>query len=479
MRKFKLDKNTSLKISSLVLAGTLFITSLTGCSNKQEATTEKDPVAVVTTLKDNTEKGITSLFPTMNNEIVENSSIIILLDDIAKENENGKISADVISNFKAKIDSDNMMDDFNSFLNVLEQTMIQNKSLMVTSNLVSSKDKDILSKIEKITGNIINGSREEVKSNFKLIYTLIVKEDEITFDGLTFDIRDLGYAERAIAGAYARTAAYFAKTYITETEYSRIDARTNDQNNKAYIKTDLEILGNQMEEKSLVDVATLFNNEYASTKGELNGKVNLSDESIKNLVNYINLEYLNSDNVANKDKNTILGEYTDEKVSDVLTSIAAICEYNLKNPKNIVLVSNMLVDEYKKETTGKVDIVMLDYVLFNSYKFLSETNEKTTAEELFNNAYFQNLYQYFRKANFVHDYSADKSVSINYQDVSDGAKFVANQMVYVTLMKRPNIFKYQGYEEKINLNLKESIQYIQNTIMGECAKIDTEKFKIK
>ena len=114
--------------------------------------------------------------------------------------------------------------------------------------------------------------------------------------------------------------------------------------------------------------------------------------------------------------------------------------------------------------------------MIGTHKFLATTDEKTSAEELFNNPYFQNLYSYFRKANFVHEYSADKAVSINYQDISDGTKFIANQIVYNTLMKRSNIFKYEGYEEKINLNLEESIQYIQNTITGECEKIEITDF---
>ncbi len=470
MRKFKLDKNLSLRISSLVIAGTLFVTGLTGCSKNNKADE----------IKSNTEKGIVTLFPTMNDEIVENSSIIILLDDIAKENENGKISSEVIENYKSKIDTDNMMSDFNSFLNVLEQTMIQNKTLISTSNFVSNKDKEILSKIEKITSNIINENEEQIKSNFDLMYSLIVEEDEITFDGLTFDIRDLGYAERAIAGAYARTSAYFARNYITEEEYSKMDDRTNDQNNKAYIKTDLEILGNQMEEKSLVNVKELFDGEYAEVKDAFNNKINVTDDNIENLVNYINLEYLNSDKVSNKDKNKILGEYSDEKVIDTLTTIDAISEYNSNNTKDIIVLSNMLVDDYKKTTTGKVDAVTLDYIEFNSIKLLNTTTEESTKEQIFNNPYFQNLYQYFIKANFVHEYNDEKAVSINYQDISDGTKLVANQIIYSTFTKRPNVLKYEGYDEKINLNLIESIQYVQNTILGECEKVDITDFvKVK
>lgn len=474
-RKFKLDRNLSNRISALAAAGMIFVSALaiTGCSKKEDSSANTAIVSIQNS-NDETQRGIKNLFPTMNDEIVKNSSLIILLDEIAKEDENGKISSEVISQFKSKIDVENMMGDFSSFLDVLEQTMIENKKVLVTSNLVIDNDEEILAKIETITENIITG--KDVKTNFDLIYTLFVEEDEVTYDGLKFEIRDLSYAGRAIANMYARTCAYFSKESITKTQYEKIDARTDNQNSKAYIKTKLEILNNGMIEKSEVDVTNLFNNEYDEAKTLTNGKVNIGDEDIKNLVNYMNLEYLDSDRVATKDKNAILGEYTDEKVSNVLVTIDAITKYNANNKSNLILLSNMLVDNYKETSTGKIDKVVLDYIEFNSVMLLNTTTKESTKEEIFNNPYFKNIYSYLRKSNFTHKYSEENVVDINYQDISDGVKFVCNQIVYYTLNERSNIFKYTGYEEKVNLNLEESIQYIQNTITGECEKVEAKEF---
>lgn len=479
MRKFKLDKNLSVRISSLVMAGMLFVTAsgLTGCNKKSES--NNTSIIEVLNQNDATKKGIKDLFPTMNSEIVDNASIIILLDEIKNENENGKLSADIISLFKAKIDVDNMMDDFNSFLNELEQSMIEQKNILITSNLVVDKDEEILSKIEEITLSIIKGDANVKKANYDLIYKLFVEEDEITYDGLTFNVRDLSYSGRAIAATYARTADTFAKDYVSKTKREKLDARTNDQNNKAYIKTDLEILANQLSEKSLVNVEREFKNEYQSTKKLINGKINVTDKNIENLVEYLNLEYLNSDRVSTKDKNYILGRYSEESVLNTLLTVDAITEYNKNNSNNIILLSNLLVSDYENITTGKIDKVVLDYIQFNSIKLLNTTTEKTSATELFNNPYFQNLYLYFRGEDFDHKYTKDNVVSVNAQDVSEGTRFIANEIVNYTLSKRPNIFEYKGYKEKLESNLIESIQYIQNTVMGECAKIDKEKFKIK
>lgn len=477
MKKFKLDRNTSTRISSLIMSGVLFV-SMIGMSGCKSQTPEEESTAIVV-LQDDVDlvkKGISDLFPTMNKEVVSNSALIILLDEIAKEDENGKISADVIANFKAKIDADNMMGDFNSFLDTLEQAMIDEQKLISVSNLVIEKDEQILSKIESITSKIINGAKEDIKVNFNLIYTLFVLEDEITYDGLTFDVRELSYSSRAIASAYARTAAYYSRNYISEEEYKSIDNRTNNQNNKAYIKSKLQVLDNEMIEKSEVEINELFTNKYSETKKVVTNKINISDADIKNLVDYINLEYLNSDRVADVDKNNILGEYDDSKVSNTLMVIDAIAQYNMENQKDLILFSNMIVNNYKEMDTGKVDKVLLDYIQFNSIMLLNTTTEKSTSEEIFNNPYFQNIYLYFTKQNFTHKYNAENIVDVNYQDISDGAKFVANEIVLYVINKRPNIKKYSGYEEKVNKNLEESIQYIQNVITGECEKVDVLEF---
>ena len=231
-----------------------------------------------------------------------------------------------------------------------------------------------------------------------------------------------------------------------------------------------------MEEKSLVDVNKLFNGEYEVTKLTIDGKVNAEEESVKNLVNYINLEYLDSDKVSNKDRNTTLGEYTDEKVSDTLLTIDAITKYNNINTNDIILFSNLLVDDYKETETGKLDKVALDYVQFNSIMLLNTTTKESTKEEVYNNKYFQNLYKYFTKQNFTHNYDEKTEVTVNYQDVSDGAKLIANEIVIYTLKQVPHVLEYPGYEEKISTNLTETIQYVQNVVTGECEKVELEEF---
>ena len=171
MRKFKLDKTTSTRLSALAMAGMIFV-SMAGCKNNN-VNEETAPTTIVVEYESEknlvtlTRTNIKVLFPTMNEDVVNNTSLVILLDELAKEDENEKINANVISNFKAKIDTDNMMSDFNSFLDTVEQSMIESETLVSTSDLVIEKDKEILSKIEAITSNIINGAKEE--NNLTLI----------------------------------------------------------------------------------------------------------------------------------------------------------------------------------------------------------------------------------------------------------------------------------------------------------------------
>lgn len=497
MRKFKLDKQMSKRIAAFSMVGIVFISSmnLSGCSKKETnkentnttISTVDEPVVSYEkekTLVNSTKDRITNMFPEMDENIVNNSTLILLLDVLAKEDENGKVNAEIISNFKSKIDTDNMMNEFNAFLDQLEQMMISENKTVSISNVLPEEleqDKIILSNIETITSNIINGKdKNEIVTNFNKIYELFVEENEIEINEFKFEIRDLSYSNRAVAEAYARTAAYFARNYITEEQYEKIDKRTNNQNNKAYIKTRLEILNNQMEEKSETDIINLFNNKYSDLEELLNGKINISSDTQKNLINYLNLKYLDSDKVATKDKNEILVEYEETKVNDILLAIDAITTYNNSSQNDIVVLSQLLVDNYKNTNNGKIDEIAINFVQYNSIMLLNTVNSEATFSEIYNNPYFENLYKYFTKQDFTHKYNDINGevveTNIIWQEISDGANFINNEVILYTLNKLPKVNGMESFTTKAQTNLSESIQYIQNTVSGECEKVDSNEF---
>lgn len=480
---------------ALVLTGTVLLTSMVGCAKKEENKDINSTEITTTFDKEKekvnyTEKSIQTLFPKMNQEIVESATLITLLEELAPEDENGKISSEVFSSFKSKIDSDNMMDEFNAFLTVLESTMIEENKLIRLSGVLPKEmniDSLILFNVENIVEKIINSNnKEEIVTEFNKLYTLFVEEDNLKVENFEFEIRDLDYSTRAIAQAYARVGAYFARNYITEEQYSKMDGRTNDQNNKAYIKTILEILSNQMEEKSSFDVVGEFENKYTSAKKLLENKVNINEESQKNLVNYLNLKLLDSDQVSNKDKNAILveAEYEDSKVNDVIVSIDAINEYNINNQNKMITFSNLLLDQHKNTELGQTDTIALNFVQYNSLMLLNTTSAESTFTEIYNNPYFQNIYKYFTKQNFTHKYKNDKGEvveqNIIWQGISDGVNFVNNETILYTLNKLPKVNSMDSFIKISQQNLEQSIQYIQNTIMDECEKVDADEFvKVK
>lgn len=485
MRKFKIDKNLSKRISALSMAGIILITNLAGCK-KQNNNKTQTPNSIVK-MVDNTNNKIDTLLPEISDEMVDNSSLMLLLDVIAKEDENGKISADVISEFKSKLDVDDMMNEFTSFLDIIGYNAKQDGKIVKVSDALPKEldnDKVILSSVETILENIIKYSKEKNKDGvvleFNKIYTLFVDEKEIEVDGIKFEIRDLTFPSRAVATTYAETAAYYSRNYITNEQYEKIDERTDDQNNKAYIKSKLEILSNQMEEVSEIDVIKLFDEKYEEINKLLKGKVNLSKDTIKNLVNYINLKYISGDKVSTKDMKQIVGEYTDEKVNDVITAIDAINTYNLSNQNNIIPFSVFLVDEHLKTETGITDKIALDFIQFNSIMLNNTTDSKTNYNELKNNPYFKNVYKYFTKQNFTHIQKDENGKKINnniiWQEISDGTNFVNYQVILYTLNKLPKVDNLDNYIEKTETNIGESIQYIQNTIMDECKKIDATEY---
>lgn len=484
MRKFKIDKNLSTRLAALSAAGIILVTGLTGCKSKENKT-ESVNSSIVTMVEDTNNK-IDTILPEASDEIVDNASIMLLLDVIAKEDENGKISADVISEFKSKLDVDDMISEFTSFLDMIgfnakETGKVEKVSTVLPEEL--KNDKVILSNIETILENIIKyskeGNKDGVVTEFNKIYTLFVEEKEIEMNGTAFEIRDLTFPSRAVATTYAETAGYYATNYVSKDKLAKLDKRTNDQNNKAYIKSKLEILANQMEEKSQVDVISLFDAKYSEVTKLLNGKVNLSESTIKNLVNYMNLKYIAGDKVATKDMNTLVGEYDDEKVTDVITAIEAINTYNFNNQNNIIPFSVFLVDEHLKTDTGKTDKIALDFIQYNTI-MLNNTGDVKTYDELSNNPYFKNVFKYFTKQDFTHITKDENGKQVNndivWQHISDGVNFVNYQVILNSLNKLPKVENIDNYKSVTEENFGQSIQYIQNTILDECKKVDTKEY---
>lgn len=509
MKKIKINKtNTKKRVFAITATGVILLSGI-GCANLSTKRKEKEESKDITvnnyekTSVSYVEENISNLFPELNKDVVKDASLILLLDILAPEDENGKINSDIISNYKSKIDSDSMMSNFNSVLDEIENTIITKNTFISVSSLLPSEmaeDKAILSDIESITSTIMylvnnGGSKEQIIAEYNKIYALVVENKEVSVNGKNVKVRDLSYSSRAVVNAYARCVGYFVRDYASEKSLKVLDARTNDQNSKPYIKTDLEILSNQMIEKSEVDVIKLFNEKYASVENLLKTRVNVSSETIKDLVNYINLDYLASDKVANKDRNQLVGEYEDSKVSEVLSAIDAINTRNVSNQKDMILFSSLLVDNYKNTESGKIDKMALDYVEYNSIMLLNATSEKSTFTEVYNNPYFQNLYKYFTKQDFVHKYKDETGkvveVKVVWQGVSDSANLVNNQIINSTLTKvnsriennlsKDNKDTMNSFIKKSESNLDESLQYVQNTIAGECFRFEMDgyEFSIK
>ena len=480
MKKLKLDKKVSTRLALFSMIGMISVSGLTGCKQKGNNESENNQATISTMqlVVDETNEKMDVLLPEVSEEIKDNATIMLLLDLFAKQDENGKISAESISEFKSKLDVDDMMSEFNSFLDIISSNAVMEGNLEKISTILPEElenDQIILSKIEAIVENIMkysnDNNKDKVVSEYNKIYKLFAQEDEIEIDGVEFEVRDLTYTSRAVATTYAEVANYYARNYVSEEKYNKLDERTNDQNNKAYIKSTLEILNNQIDYKTETDVITLFNNKYKEVSELLAGKVNLSQDTIKNLVNYLNLKYLDSDKVATKDRNELVGEYDDEKINDVLIAIDAINTYNLNNQDSIIVYSSFLVDKYLTTETGKTDEVALNFVQYNTIQLDNTTTNNTTYKELTYNPYFENTYKYFTKQDFVHD-----EQDIEWQEISDGANFVNYQTILRSLNKVKGATNVDTYIDKTQTNLGESIQYIQNTITGECKKVDITEY---
>ena len=482
MKNLDLYNNIKTRFTALALVATMIGSTaigLTGCKKEEENLTPE----TLQTLVDDTKKRVDTTLPEVNDEMVDNATIMLLLSLLAKEDENGKISSDVISNYVSNIEADDMISEFNSFLDIVEQKAILDSEVEKLSFVLPDElnnDKIILANIESILENIIKYSKEDNKElvvkEYNKLYTLFVEEKSIKENGTEFEIRNLTNSSRAVANMYAETANYYSRNFISKEKYNNMDERTNDQNNKAYIKSTLEILDNEMEEKSEVDVISLFEEKYSSVKTLLEGKVKLSENAIIDLVNYINLDYLNSNKVSKQDMNTIVGEYTDDRLSTIISAVNEINKYNIENQTNMISYSMFLVDEHLKTDTGKADKEALDFVQYNSIMFINKNKAKSSDADL----YFDNVYKYFTKQDFTHIRADENNKEIKnqvlWQDISDGVNFVNYQIIFTAINKLPNSEVKDSYISVVQQNFGQSIQSIQNTITGECKKVDVKEY---
>ena len=490
----KKNKKAKRLISLLMAFVMLGSVLLAGCGSKKVDNTNSTTAVVAYQKEDNMISALKAklkeIAPEMTDEKITDTALILTLNLIAQKDENGKIKYDIMDHFKNKVDTDSMMDNFNSFEDVIETNMItENKFVSVAATLPDElkEDREILGYIEQITKNImdasIRGDKETVNSEFNKIYTLFVDEDKLTIDGTEFEVRDLSYSVRSIAEAYARCAAYYGRNYVKEDKLNAVDKRTNQQNNKAYIKEMLAVMANGIDEVSDTAVVDEFNAKYASFEQLLNGKINTSAGNQRDLVNYINLKYLESTHVSTKDKNTILNDYDEKQIDDTILTIDSITKYNETHQTEMVLFSSLLVKDYLNTDTGKTDKLALDFIQYNSMMLLKDKESIKDFTTIFNNPYFKNIYMYFTKQDLTYRHKVDGKVVddlIAWQDISDGTNFVNNEIIIYTLKQFPHLkadFENYGFIEKTQTNLTESVQYVQNVLTGECQKTDYQYVK--
>ena len=493
------------RIVSILMSGITVVSAATytACSKKPRVTettqtTEMDDIDNTFNseeqMVDSTIERIKGLGVNVSEEIIaKDSALLMLLSELAREDENGKISADVMSHFKNIINEQNMVDNYDALLNKVENAMLDGNFISLASVLPDNmqNEKSILSSIENIAQNALNNKNDKnaVLDAFDKMYTLFVEEKEIN----GFEVRDLPYSLRSAASSYAREVNHLARYYANEQKRSDLDKRTDDQNAKSYIINILGKISNQMEEQSLdKDLVERFNLMYTEFNNKIMPFVRTSQESQKNLVNFINLEYLTSEEVSTKDRKELVGEYDEKTVRSTFDLIDAITKYNsdayLKDKENAKILGLEKILINGKEQ----DVLVLKFVQFNSFMLLNSVNENTTYEELMINPYYDNLTKYITKIEdngskgFVHKYkdSNGKEIEemIEYQNISDGVHFVCDEIARYTLGKvkgKKNITEnetFNTYYDQATRNVVNSIQYLQNTIYGECEKVDANEY---
>ena len=401
----------------------------------------------------NTQNLIKTKFDELSEDVTYDSSIVLLMDLIEPKNESGKIGSENMSKLKNKIDPDTMINQYYAMLSTLENKIIVDGEFVYTDELLPEEleaEANMLREIENISKNVMDASKEnnadKVKEEYSKMEKLFVGEERIENNGVEIFIRDLGYSRRMLSQEYAKVALYYARNYITEEQINKMDSRTDAQSSLPYIKEFLTVVSNTMVEKSYNNVSAEFNGKYREISEKLDGKVTLDSYIQENLVNYANLDYLNSDLVSTKDRNDILKEFEEKELKDTMLAVDAIVTYNVTNQNDLVVLSDLLVDSKVSVTSaGKTDALALNALEFNTMMSLNTIDGVDSYQSLIANPYFNVIYKYVTKQNFEYkhyDHSNNEITdTIVFQEISASSRFIIDEMVGRTLLM---------LEEKVN-----------------------------
>ena len=498
-------KNMYKRVVSVAMAGFTLVSAATytACTKKPsvDATT---PTIGVDTEKDNSfkyeEEMVDSTIAKINEldlnfdkeVVVKDAALLLLLSEIAKKDENDKISSDVMAHFKNVVNEQNMMNNYDDFLDKIENAMIIDEKFISVSSVLPDnmlKEKNILGTIEHIAEYALQNrnDKQAVLDSFDKMYTLFVDEKEV--DGVKKGY--LPYSLQSAASSYAREVNDLARYWASEGKRADLDSHTNDQRSKSDIINILGKISNQMEDVSLdKQIVERFNHLYSSFNEKITPYITSNIEAESQLINYINLDYLTSEDVAPKDRKELVGEYDEEIVRNVLDLIDAISKRNADayaingESANIFGLEKLLIN------ANEQDVLAIRFVQSNSYMLLSSIDENVTLDSLFGDkehpTYFDKLVWYTTKTpEFEHSYrKGDKDVvkeTISYQNISKGVRFVCDEIVRYTfsiLKGKQHLTEdqiFSNYYDQSERNVVDSIKYIQNNI-GECTNVDAKEY---
>ena len=220
MKNYKLSKEGSKKFISTILALELLFSTVgfSSCSKKEIDDVSVENVEETNSSLDIVISRIKGLNLDLDDRTITDASIVLLLSEVAKRDENGKISPSILETYKNTFNKDAVLEDFDTFLSRIENAMLYEKFISVADILPyeMENDKVILKDIEKIAEDALNNkdNKEVVIEKFNEIYKLFVEEKEVN----GYKVRDLNFSIRAVAYSYAREVAYLARNYITDEE---------------------------------------------------------------------------------------------------------------------------------------------------------------------------------------------------------------------------------------------------------------------
>lgn len=498
MKKFKLYKDLSIRLSALSLAGIITVMGFGGCKEKKQEDTN-EVILTNDQLINNEIDKLTDLLNSklddkfyLNSDDQKSSIVLLNLDYIvsnATYDENGQLCETALDHIYPRgINTKKELNDLNTFLSKYREytRLLTSKEefINLSDYALLENDKLIIQELENMIKELIilknKGSKEEINKLFDKISSFFVNEGTLNINGKEYKKSDLSNGFRKGSEVFGTIASSMTHEYVEEEKRAKLDDKLNTSDSIYQLEVLLEVFANSKQNvintminnqdtyilsDSDYDMINSFNSKYDEVLNSIKGKINLTNDEISSLVQIANIDYLASDKVTSGAMKTIITNDFEVIINNARSAQEKIEVYNKNHQNDLYTYENLFVDDVE----NTVNITAIKGNIYSAINLLNDVDSNSTYSDIYNNSYFQFLELYNGYSSEVTINSKDGS-KITKNDTGYGTRFITNNIARIALESLP--VKFDSTINLVNDDLDELsvIPKIQSLMEDKCSK---------